>query len=589
MISTFPLNTLLCFKLAVFSFIYLLSFELFATEAKTALVIGNSNYADAPLANPVNDAIDLSTTLKQLGFEVILTTDANQQAMEESVADFGSLLQKKGGIGLFFYAGHGIQSEGQNYLIPSTAGSNRDGTQKISKEVDLRYKAVNLSYVIDEMESSTNTLNIVILDACRNNPLTRSFRSSSRGLARITNTTKNLLLAYSTAPGEVAADGYGKNSPYTSALIKAIQKPNQHVLLAFQDVASEVQQNTKGKQIPWTSSSLTSDFYFSSSKEGITALAPQANLGLSPQNAAVNNNTVKPRANKTNNEQTIAIRTGNQTKVDPSSWESFQDPLSSGGLGPTMVVVSGDDFLMGSSGEYATEEPQHPVSIDYQFAIAKYELRNAEYTKYLAHKGLKVSFRSQEPDKPTTNISWQELQAYSTWLSEETGHTYRLPTETEWEFAARGGNGSKYYWGDDIWTCAKIMATDFDRLRQMGSNKLKQCASALQADIQANCKHCLAWVEEDHAFPVSAFKPNPFGLHNTLGNVAEIVMDCWKPNYYGAPSDGSARLSGKCKKITVRGGHWNSGFDTVTSASRSPLSKKGKSKYVGARLVRELD
>ena len=111
----------------------------------------------------------------------------------------------------------------------------------------------------------------------------------------------------------------------------------------------------------------------------------------------------------------------------------------------------------------------------------------------------------------------------------------------------------------------------------------------MQPVIQANCKHCLAWVTEDQAFTVSSFKPNPFGLHNTLGNVAEIVLDCWKPNYYGAPKDGSARLSGKCKKITVRGGHWNSDFDTISSASRSPLSKKGKSKYVGARLVRELD
>lgn len=504
--------------------------------------------------------------------------------MDTAIEVYAETLRSQKGTGFFFYAGHGIQSKGQNYLLPVNTN--------LSSESELKYRTVNLAFVLDEIEASGNHLNVVVIDACRNNPLTRSFRSSSRGLARVSSTPKDLLLAYSTAPGDVAADGNGRNSPYTSALINAIEKPGQHLLLAFQQVASSVQKTTGGNQIPWTSSSVTSDFYFSNSTGARAQHKSYPEQLLTTTNTPSQLSAVKgkPSAKDTQvAEPSIPIRTGNQTKASFGTWEVIQDPLTSvDAKAPSMVVVSGGDFMMGSEGENATEEPLHQVSLDSEYAIGQFELSVADYQLYINATGVRNRHRHSDPNLPLSNVSRAELDQYAKWLSQETGYTYRLPTEAEWEFAARGGTSSKYHWGEDIWTCAGISATDIDRLRHINSPKLQHCAKALSLEIQANCKHCLAWVKQDQVLPVNSFNPNPFGLFNSLGNIAEIVMDCWKPNYYGAPTDGSARLSGKCDKITVRSGHWNSEFANITSSARSALNKTGKSKYVGARLVREL-
>ncbi len=226
----------------------------FAEENRHALVIGNSKYQNAELLNPAHDAELMSKTLNELGFKVSLLVDANQQQMEDAIDDFGRKLQN-GGVGLFFYAGHGVQSKGVNYLIPLQAD--------LQREKDLKYKAVDAGQVLDEMANANNGLNIIILDACRNNPMSRSFRNSAKGLARMSNAPKGSLLAYSTAPGSVASDGGGHNSPYTEQLVKAMKQKNQPLEMAFKDVTKGVQKVTKGKQIPWMSSSVTGDFYFS--------------------------------------------------------------------------------------------------------------------------------------------------------------------------------------------------------------------------------------------------------------------------------------------------------------------------------------
>ncbi len=221
---------------------------------KTALVIGNSNYLSAPpLTNPVNDAHLIAQSLEELGFKVILKLDASQQVMDDAIVEFGKEIEN-GGVGLFFYAGHGIQSKGRNYLLPIDA--------IIRREKDLKYKAIDTGTVLDEMDNADNNLNIVILDACRNNPIARSFRGLNRGLAILNNTPSGTLIAYSTAPGSVAADGEGKNSPYTKALVTEINKPGKSIEAVFKDTAKIVKKVTKENQIPWFSSSITNDFYF---------------------------------------------------------------------------------------------------------------------------------------------------------------------------------------------------------------------------------------------------------------------------------------------------------------------------------------
>jgi uncharacterized caspase-like protein len=221
-------------------------------QRRVALIIGNSDYAGAPLANPVNDARSMRRELAAMGFEVLYGENLTQNQMKEQVRQFGQKL-KSGGVGLFYFAGHGVQVGGRNYLIPIGA--------TVTAEQEVEYEAVDVGRVLAMMESAGNELNIVILDACRNNPFTRSYRSASNGLASVEAPTGSLI-AYATAPGAVASDGQGQNGLYTQELLKAMRVPGLTVEEVFKRVRVAVRELSSGKQIPWESSSLTGDFYF---------------------------------------------------------------------------------------------------------------------------------------------------------------------------------------------------------------------------------------------------------------------------------------------------------------------------------------
>jgi len=223
---------------------------------RLALVIGNGAYQTAPLKNSKNDAEDMAATLKKLGFKVILKKDADQRTMEDTIRHFGRQL-RNGGVGLFYFAGHGVQVEGRNYLIPVDA--------KIESESDVKYEAVDAGRILGKMEDAENRLNIVILDACRNNPYARAFRSAQSGLARMDAPTGSLV-AYSTAPGEVAADGPDRNGIFTKHLIQHMMTSNLLIEQVLKRVRIDVARQTRGRQIPWESSSLMGDFYFNSNK-----------------------------------------------------------------------------------------------------------------------------------------------------------------------------------------------------------------------------------------------------------------------------------------------------------------------------------
>ena len=238
-----------------------------AAETRIALVIGNSEYSSGPLPNPANDAKLIGDELTELGFEVIARRNADQMTMKRAIQEFGSRLEKAGpsAVGLFYYAGHGVQLSGRNYLIPTTA--------RIEREGDVEIEAVSADWVIEQMRYARNRLNIVILDACRNNPFTRSMRSVDHGLATM-DAPAGILIAYSTAPGAVAADGTGRNSPYTEALTHAMRNLHEPVEQIFKHVRVGVMSATAGKQVPWESSSLTGDFYFAAPTQFAAQTAP---------------------------------------------------------------------------------------------------------------------------------------------------------------------------------------------------------------------------------------------------------------------------------------------------------------------------
>ena len=243
------------------------------SDKRIALVIGNGAYIKAPpLKNPPNDARDMAATLKALGFDVTIGININQRTFKQLVREFGLKL-KAGGSGLFYYAGHGIQTKGRNYLIPVDAD--------IQSEAEVEDSSVDVGLVLNFMDDAQNGLNIVILDACRNNPFAKSFRSASGGLAQIDAPT-GTLIAYATAPGNVASDGADQNGLYTSELLKQMRIPGQSATDMFMRVRSEVMNKTGKKQVPWEASSLIGSFYFSSQPKN-TAGTPTGETPTEPK------------------------------------------------------------------------------------------------------------------------------------------------------------------------------------------------------------------------------------------------------------------------------------------------------------------
>lgn len=223
-----------------------------ARESRIALVIGNAAYDVAPLRNPVNDAEDMAKALSGLGFRVRMLQNATQREMIEAINAFGEEI-KKGGVGLFYFAGHGVQSKGRNFLIPVKVA--------LGRESDLEFETVDVGRVLGAMDEAGNRVNLVILDACRDNPFGRNFKAPARGLAQI-EAAQGTYIAFSTSPGLVAQDGAGRNGLYTSVLLKHLKTGDGDIDKVFRRVSGEVTKATGNKQVPWVSSSLTSDFQF---------------------------------------------------------------------------------------------------------------------------------------------------------------------------------------------------------------------------------------------------------------------------------------------------------------------------------------
>ncbi|MXW73451.1 MAG: formylglycine-generating enzyme family protein [Gammaproteobacteria bacterium] len=244
----------------------------------------------------------------------------------------------------------------------------------------------------------------------------------------------------------------------------------------------------------------------------------------------------------------------------PQAGESFSDPLSSGGLGPEMVVIPAGGFSMGCvSGLdcYDDEKPVHQVTISEPFAVSKYEITFEDYDRF-SGPGTTDDQGWGRGRLPVLKVSWNDAKEYVAWLSAQSGRPYRLLSEAEWEYAARAGSATKYAWGNSI------------------------------EDNRANCYGCGSQWDYEQAAPVGSFEPNAFGLHDVHGNVYEWVEDCWNGSYEGAPADGSAWLSGDCGRRIVRGGAWDDFPDDLRIALRVSAAPDRRDSYYGFRVARRL-
>jgi formylglycine-generating enzyme required for sulfatase activity len=477
-----------------------------AVEQRIALVIGNSNYPKgvAYLPNPKNDAVDMARVLRAYGFTVTHKQDLNQEQMDKAIIKFGQALTKDG-IGLFYFAGHGIQIDQRNYLVPIG--------KKIREARQVKYRAVDAQWVVDVMDSAGSRVNIVILDACRNNPYRSYFRSSD-GLAAM-HAPRGTIISFSTALGKKAADGEGRNGLYTKNLLKTIKIPGLTIEEVFKQTATVVDSDSGGRQIPWRSSSLIGeDFCFGTCDESeadrlrrqIAALQQQIDQREPVQ-------VVQPRVKRV------------PDKV-------FRDRLKDGGLGPEMVRIPAGRFRMGDiqGGGGSDEKPVHWVSVS-EFAMGRYEVTFAEYDKFAQATGRKKP--SDEGwgrgNRPVIYVFWDDAVAYAEWLSQQTGKEYRLPTEAEWEYAARAGTDTKYWWGNTASHEYANYGTD-ELFGGLGLAKGKD-----------------RW---EFTSPVGSFSANPFGLYDTVGNVSEWTCSKYEDKYNGQEK----RCTGENRQPVIRGG-----------------------------------
>ena len=285
-------------------------------EKRLALVVGNAAYVHAaPLANPVNDAQDIAATLKEAGFEVIVGLDLDKRGFDLKVRDFARALGQAD-VAVLFYAGHGLQVGGRNFLVPVDA--------QLASERDLDFEAVPVDFVLKQMELGRETkTNIVFLDACRDNPLTRTLARSmgtrsaalGQGLAQL-QAGVGTFIAYSTQPGNVAVDGATRNSPFTAALTKAVREPGRTLTSVMVEVRRDVLAATAGKQVPWDHSALTGEFYFHPASA--PAAAPKG-LPQAPSAAAATEDRlrqleeeVRKKSDPAHTEKVVALAQGRE-------------------------------------------------------------------------------------------------------------------------------------------------------------------------------------------------------------------------------------------------------------------------------------
>ena len=641
------------------------------TGKRFALVVGNGAYGGelGALRNPVNDARLMARTLRGVGFDVRLVEDAGERALEDAVVAFGDDLRQSGngGVALFYYAGHGVQSKGANYLIPVGA--------QVESERHLKTRTVPATLVLEEMEEAPTALNIVVLDACRNNPFAASGRDigGSRGLARMNTPPGSFFLAYSAAAGQVAEDGDGENSVYTGALAAAMKQPGLELEEVFKQAGRTVRTQTEGSQVPWREGSWDGAFHFVSppSTRPAARPGPAPEPGMDPEQEewrfvrdSGNPKTVRDFLQRYPNgrlagaarallaqlsvwpftvaaepagasirlvdrsepyQPGMSLPAGNhRVEVSANGYETRMVTVPHGGsstthrvalrkTGPTvgdrfrdcpecpeMVVVPAGSYRMGSpsyeQGRREDEGPVHEVTIAVPFAIGRHEVTVAEFGRFVDETGYSTgsSCRTYEGGKwesragrgwrnpgfgqsgryPVACVNWNDAQAYVAWLSRETGEEYRLPSESEWEYAARAGTAKARYWGEG----------------ESGQCRHANGGDASVKERYADWRWTVASCRDGHVHtaPAGIFAANGWGLHDMLGNVWEWTEDCWNGSYAGAPSDGSAWKYGDCAQRVLRGGSWIDRPSYLRAANRDRVTTGIRNGRFGFRVARTL-
>ncbi|MGD1925757.1 MAG: SUMF1/EgtB/PvdO family nonheme iron enzyme [Paracoccaceae bacterium] len=527
-------------------------------EQRLALVIGNGAYAFSPLPNPVNDADSMTQALEQTGFDVTQATDVGLRAFKTAVSNFAQRVRNAGpeAVALFYFAGHGVQINGRNLLLPVDA--------EFSTATDLQYSSVEAQWVLDLIGESRAQMSVIILDACRNNPFVSSSRSLQSGLARM-DAPRGSILAYSTAPGEIALDGNGRNSPYSEALAQQILTPGLKIEEMFKNVRRQVLSTTGEKQVPWESSSLIGDFYFAGAGAGVAASASAGTGSVVAARPLV----TAPR--------TTSVAPGNSFRDCPDC--------------PEMISIPAGSFQMGGEGD-ERGNGRVPVSLD-GFALSRTEVTRAQFARFVQETGRDIepgcwhwwgvwlfdggrTWRDpgfpQTDSHPVVCNTYADARAFTDWLTAKSGMRYRLPSEAEWEYAASAGTG-KAPWGDNVdLACADANVHD------------AQGATVGVPLSSSRCDDGYVWTA-----PVGSFNPNAFGLYDMMGNGWEMVDDCWNSGHQNRPATGASRTSGDCNMRIYKGSNVANFRDSYVPQHRFAGVGAQPGIYGGFRVARDLN
>jgi formylglycine-generating enzyme required for sulfatase activity len=482
------------------------------TEKRLALLIGNNNYQNISiLRSPYKDVDDMANALRNCGFEVMpIIKDGSKERIDKAVIEFSNKL-KNYDVGMFYYSGHGAEVDGKNYIIPT------DLPAGFSKE-DIEYRCVNTDWLQNRMASSGayNKTYIVVLDACRNNP----FKSLSankdildaNNWAPPTKIPSGTIVCYAASEGQTAADrGSTVNSPYTARFLKHMKVPNLAIESIFKRVRIELGAH---EQKPQESTSLLTDFYFV--KKDIPINSTTAPL---PKDS--DSDGISDAEDKCPNEYGTKENGG----CAAPSFATFTERR--GGLMMNMIAIPGGTYEMGCTAEQggncpSNEKPKHRESVS-DFYMSETEVTQKQWRLVMGSDPEKLDNTGCD-ECPVEALSWEDAQDFINKLNEQTGRNigtkYRLPTEVEWEYAARGGQTYKY----------------------AGSNNINEVAW-----YYGNCQKSKQG-KKGTTHPVGTKKANGYGLYDMSGNVEEWCSD----SYEGYPG------SSGVPDYTGRGGSWNS-------------------------------
>lgn len=560
---------------------------------RVALVIGNDAYQHlAPLQKAVNDARAVGDALSAIGFQVFKGENLTRRETNRLVANFEASL-RPGDQAFVFFAGHGVSIRGENILIPVDMPKPNNNDEEL-----VRDEGTITDNLVRRVQARGAGLAIFVIDACRDNPFEATgVRSigTARGLAR-TEAPQGVLMIHSASPGQTALDRLSDadpdpNSVFTRQLVPLLREPGlDHFTLAkrLQTGVYQLAGTIRHNQLPDYVDRVIGQVVINPGEPrpaaGGTALQPTP---AAPATAPSPSPVQPPASPPTQLAGTFPM--------DRPIWCSDRPrlvsvlgrparPLSPEEAGclqpkevfkecdncPEMVVVPAGSFNMGSRYEAGADadERLHPVTIGRAFAVGRLEVTFAEWDTCVAGGGCN-GYRPKDEGwgrgrQPVINVSWTDAKAYVAWLSRVTAQPYRLLTEAEWEYIARGGTTTPFWWGELIST---------DQANYDGNRVYSGGQSGLYR------KRTVA---------ADSFSANPFGVFQVHGNVLEWVEDCWVKNYTVAQTDGSAQLTEGCDNRVLRGGSWVSDPSKLRSASRIRDNPNSRGYAIGFRVARTL-